>query len=191
MLPHETYEFTDCKNTVRVTGAHLKLYHPANPPSSPKDDPSPSLPEDDPSPSPPDDKSSHSIDGACPSEDDLNDSLEFIPPLPPPMPSLDELKRREHQPAQSKDSSLPQPPNDSSKEQPSIPSKARGSRKRRNSAAYRKEAKRRQIAKSKKVPYRRDANQRQNSKEESYDVDTHVPQQPPVQFWKKELKSYR
>ena len=214
VLPHGTYELTDRKSTVRVTGAHLKLYHPASPPSSPKDDPSPSLPEDDPFPSPPDDKSSHSIDGACPSEDDLNDSLESIPPLPPPMPSLDELKRRDYQPAQSKDSSLPQPaqsndsslrqpvqskdsslpqpPNDSSKEQPSIPPKARGSRKRRNSAAYRRDAKRRQIANSKEVPNRRDANRRQiglseNSKEESYDVDTHVPQQPPVQFWKKEL----
>ena len=57
--------------------------------------------------------------------------------------------------------SLPQPP------QTSITTK-----KRRNTAAYSRDAKRRQRAES--------------SRNEPYDVDTHVPQQPPLHFWKEE-----
>ena len=79
VLPHGTYELINPteQNTIRVTGAHFKLYNPPNPSSPPEADfsppPSPAL-------------------TASPSESGLNDSIESIPPLPPPMLSLAELQ---------------------------------------------------------------------------------------------------
>ena len=101
VLPHGTFKLMNPSNnhsTIRVTGAHLKLYNPASPSSPPEDEPSPSS------------------------------------------------------------------------------SPSRGSRKRRNSAAYRRDKKRRQITTCSS-----------HKDEEPYDVDTHVPQQPPLHYWKKDL----
>ena len=83
VLPHGTFELinsTDQDRTIRVTGAHLKLYNAASPTSPPSPSPpslsppspSPSLPENDLSPQPENDLS---FGDACPSEDGLNDSI--------------------------------------------------------------------------------------------------------------------
>ena len=157
-MPHGTYELlnpTD-QNTIRVTGAHLKLYNPPSPSSPPEADFSPP-------PSP-------ALSGNL-SEGGLNDSIESIPPLPPPMPSLAELQM---QLSSVTNPFLPQPPQTSitNTSLPQPPQTSITTKKRRNAAAYSRDAKRRRRTES--------------SQNEPYDVDTHVPQQPPLHFWKKE-----
>ena len=158
VLPHGTYELlnpTD-QNTIRVTGAHLKLYNPPSPSSPPEADFSP----------PPSPALSSNL-----SEGGLNDSIESIPPLPPPMPSLAELQM---QLSSVTNPFLPKPPQTSitNTSLPQPPQTSITTKKRRNAAAYSRDAKRRRRTES--------------SQNEPYDVDTHVPQQPPFHFWKKE-----
>ena len=187
VLPHGTYELLNPteQNTIRVTGTHLKLYNPPNPSSPPEADLSPP-----PSPALTD----------SPSESGLNDSIESIPPLPPPMPSLAELQMQLSsvtnpflpQPPQTSitNTSLPQPPQTSvtntsppqppqtsimNTSLPQLPQTSVTTKKRRNTAAYSRDAKRRR-------------QRTESSRNEPYDVDTHVSQQPPLHFWKEEYR---
>ena len=161
VLPHGTYELLNPteQNTIRVTGTHLKLYNPPNPSSPPEADlsppPSPAL-------------------TTSPSESGLNDSIESIPPLPPPMPSLAELQM---QLSSVTNPFLPQPPQTSvtNTSPPQPPQTSVTTKKRRNTAAYSRDAKRRR-------------QRTESSRNEPYDVDTHVSQQPPLHFWKEEYR---
>ena len=100
VLPNGTFELEnpDKKGTICATGAHLKLYNSADPPQLPGDSPSLQPPEDN----------LPTDDDLPPIEDDLDDSIESIPPLPPPLPST--LEKLSKQLVNSKN---PDPPKDS------------------------------------------------------------------------------